>query len=46
MMGDNYMDTHFVRIHDTPVIRPSKVNYNKINTRIKQPKGKESRGRL
>lgn len=41
----DYMDRHYVRIFETPTIRPSNIKNNKVNINIKQPKGKESRGR-
>lgn len=41
----DWMDRHYVRIYETP-IRPGKAYNNKVKTNIKQPNGKESRGRL
>lgn len=42
----DFMYRHCVRIYETPTVRPGKAYNYKAKANIKQPHGKESRGRL
>lgn len=39
----DWMDRHYVRIHDTPKRPPKSTAVGMVNINIKQPNGKESR---